>query len=279
MRSVAVVKPRSHLVLFFALLVNLLLVSTSWAADTTVTTQVCNSSYGSTAQIGITSPVNDSIVNQNSVTLSGSLRDVTQIEVTIDGNYDQTVAIGSGQTSYSTTVNLAAGTHTIEVSGNDMCNISDPTESVVVTYEVTAQPTTGNETPTTTPTIPGTVNNPGSAPRRDPVETTSIPWLQQVPGYEVAAAAGRALDFDVMAKDGLGKAILRFVFFTLGVGLLALAPLVLRSYERGRLLQASVLQYMGSGLKAGGKAVSHLHRNVTTVRLLGVVLGLTAFII
>ena len=279
MRSVAVVKPRYTVVLFFALFTNLMLVSTSRAADTTVTTQVCNPSYGSTAQIDITSPVNDSVVNQNSVTLSGSLKDVTQIDVTIDGNYDQTVAIASGQTTYSTTVNLAVGTHTIEVTGNDMCGITDPVDSTVVTYEVTAQPTTGTETPTTTPTVPGVVKNPGNSPGGQTVETPSASPLQQLPGYEVVTSIGRALDFDVMAQDGLTKAILRFVLFTLGTGLLIIAPLVLRSYERGRLLQASVLQYMGSSLKAGGKAVSHLHRNVTTVRILGVVLGMTALII
>ena len=282
MRSVVVAKSGISFAAFLTVFANILSGIQVYAAGTTVSTQVCNPTSGSTAQISITTPADDSVVDQNTVTLSGIVKDVTQIDVTIDGTYDKTLAVANGQTSYSTTVSLAVGTHTIKVTGNDICGITDPSDSAVVTYELNTPPSTGTGTPTTTPTNPsspggGTITSPGATPARSPVESPAMSWLKNVPGYDIAVAVGRSVDFDTLGRDGLLKAILRFILFTFGVALLLLGPLVMRSIEHTRRVSLAALQYVNNS--STGKFVSHLQRNTITSRLIGLVLLIVAFTI
>lgn len=276
----------AYLALFSALS---LLVSCGWAqnvaaANTTVKSVVCNSTTGSSAQLSIISPANDSVVVDNTVTVSGTLKDVTQVDVEIDGAYNQTFAIPSGQTTFTTTAQVATGTHTIKLTGNDMCNITNPVSSVVVTYQPGTTPSTGSGTPTVTPAQSSASSGPrqSSAPTKPtttPIE--NVEWVQNVPLLpEVIVGAktvAEALDFDELSKDGVGKAVTRFSLFTLGLGLMFLGPRLLSALEARRRVGAAVAQYVG-GLSTS-RVVSHLHRNNWLVIGAGMACVLLTFVI
>ena len=102
-----------------------------------------------TSTITLDAPISDSIVTTPTVTLSGSVTQASQVEVRIDGAFDNTLQLNMGQTTYSGSAQLSPGTHTIEVTAISICPGSSGTASSVVTYEVPPQaPSTGGSTPT-----------------------------------------------------------------------------------------------------------------------------------
>ena len=130
----------------------------AYAASTQVEVAVCNGTT-STAELAITGPASDSVVTNSSVTMSGTIADITQIDVSIDGSYSQSVGISSGQTTFTFDVVITPGTHTISLEGYDICSLDNPTGDVVVTYEPAAPPSNGGNTPTTVNPDPGGSNN------------------------------------------------------------------------------------------------------------------------
>lgn len=103
----------------------------------------------STSTITLDAPISDSIVTTPTVALSGSVTQASQVEVRIDGAFDNTIQLNMGQTTYSGSAQLSPGTHTIEVTAISICPGSSGTASSVVTYEVPPQtPSTGGSTPT-----------------------------------------------------------------------------------------------------------------------------------
>lgn len=117
------------------------------AAATVINVAVCG--VGSGAQLTIGTPPSDSVVSTPNVQISGQVANATQIDISIDGQYSSTVPLGATQTSYSTTVQLSSGTHTVSLLANDVCNNQDATASVVVTYQPQSTPGSGGDTPTT----------------------------------------------------------------------------------------------------------------------------------
>lgn len=258
-------------------LVNAGMAVSAFAADTTVSTKICNADAPSTANVYISSPQNDSVMTTGNLTLSGTVQDVSQIDISIDANYSQTVAIATGQTTFSVALSVPQGTHTISVEGIDICNIADPTDSVVVTFQPGTSPSNGGSVPTNTGTSnkpSGGVGKPGGAP----VETD---WTDNVPLVPQAMAilreTGRTLDFDQSSKDGLLKAVTRFAFFTLGAGLLLFGPILLARFRRRMRNNEAVAQYVQgeSGKEAG---VTHRHTG-GIVRSSGIGLILLTFLI
>ena len=251
----------------------------SLATGTTVATVLCNSSSGSTAELSIATPANDSVISNGSVTISGTAKDVTQVNVTVDGNYDQTIAISAGQTTYSATVNLAQGTHTIEVTGNDICNVTDPTDSVVVSYVAPAAPVGGQSTPSSSPG-----KQPNIGPARpgiqQPVEGAGVDggsWINKTPFIDVfaptAVAVGRALDIDMAARDGVAKAFMRLVLLPIGVWLFLAGTRLITVLESNRMF------WRVFKLGVVARFASRLKRNSWVVRALGLCLVLLALTI
>jgi len=139
-------------VLFFCAAGALLLLTFVHAApvgaqDTAINVAVCG--VGSSAQLTIDTPPSDSVVNTPNVQISGQVANATQIDISIDGQYNSTVPLGATQTSYSTSVQLSSGTHTVSLLANDVCNNQDATASVVITYQPQTTPGSGGDTPTT----------------------------------------------------------------------------------------------------------------------------------
>lgn len=103
--------------------------------------------------IMVTAPVSDSVVTNAVVPIAGTITQSSQIEIQIDGTFDSILPLTIGQTSFSGTVQLTKGTHTITMAAVSICPGANGSASVVVTYEPTVQtPSTGEQTGTNTDT-------------------------------------------------------------------------------------------------------------------------------
>jgi hypothetical protein len=76
------------------------------------------------------------------------------VDIFIDNVYNNTVPISAEQTTFNTSVQLTAGTHTIRADATDVCANNNASDSVVVTYEPaqTPPPTGGGSTGADVPT-------------------------------------------------------------------------------------------------------------------------------
>ena len=127
------------------------------AAQSVIGATVCAAS----STITIDAPESDSVVTSPIVQLSGNVTQASQIEVEIDNEFNDSIQLNIGQTSYTGSVQLSAGTHTIKVTAVSVCPSANGTASVIVTYEAPPQsPSTGSQTSTTiADTQAGSINN------------------------------------------------------------------------------------------------------------------------
>lgn len=247
---------------------------------TQVQTLVCDGS--SSASLTIDAPQSDSVISSMPLTLSGDVSNVTQIDITIDGVYNSSVALGINQTTYSTQISFAPDTKTIELTGNDVCQVEDAVETVVVTYQPSSTPSDGGETVTTGPDIgpADPVQTPSGQPLDGSSSNLDIPIIGGL--IPTAEAVAKSLDLDVSVRDGgLLVAMTRFALFALGLGLALFGASVLYLIRKLRLRDIAVTRYIN-----GGRAVlvdprlrDHIHRNIFLVRFLGVILLSLAFVI
>ncbi len=115
-------------------------------AQTTVGATVCTEG----SSITLNEPKSDSVLTSPTVPVSGTVKQASQIEVYVDDAFDGVIPLDMGQTSFSGTVQIGSGTHTITVVALDMCSGPNDTASAVVTFTPPPQkPSTGAETPTT----------------------------------------------------------------------------------------------------------------------------------
>lgn len=113
---------------------------------TTVGVTLC--APGST--ITLTTPVSDSVVTNDTVQIAGEVVQASQVEVRIDDAFDSIIPLDVGQGSYSGSVQLPTGTHTIKVTAVNICAGPSGTATSVVTYSSPPQgPSTGSDVPTT----------------------------------------------------------------------------------------------------------------------------------
>lgn len=125
-----------------------LLPASALATDTDIGVTICGAAVPA-AQVSITQPINDSVVNQPNITFRGSVTNATQIEVSIDAQYTSTVSIGQGEGTFQFDTTLPVGTHTVSVKANALCDGEGASDSIVVTHTpAVEQPSTGVGTPT-----------------------------------------------------------------------------------------------------------------------------------
>lgn len=121
------------------------------AKATTIKTELCDSTSG--PALSISAPLSDSVVGTAQVHLQGTALRTTQIDISLNGAYSSSLAIEpSGQ--IDTVLTLFAGTNTILLQAYYSCNQTASTESIVVTYEPAATPSTGSTTTTAVPLTP-----------------------------------------------------------------------------------------------------------------------------
>jgi hypothetical protein len=116
------------------------------SAQSTIVTRICNDVDGAT--ITITSPVSDSLINESTVTVTGSVTQSNQLEVFVDDAFNGVVSLDSSVSSYSTLIQLPIGTHKITITAVDACQVKNASQSIVVTYQSAQAPSTGSEVPT-----------------------------------------------------------------------------------------------------------------------------------
>ncbi len=192
-----------------------------------ISAQVCDNA-GST--ITIAKPKNDSIVNQSSVRMQGNVTHATQITVMIDGQYNQTIPLGTNQSTYSFDVSLTAGTHTIKVEANDVCAASNGTAQVVITFESKANGSAGNEIPTS---AGGVVVGAGTA-----IDIPEQNVYQRLRGSAVVGPvlggiekAFRFTGLDkTVERDGVVTTVVRVGMFTVGMTTLTFTTLAAQTY-------------------------------------------------
>ncbi|MGB2787593.1 MAG: hypothetical protein WBB94_04405 [Candidatus Saccharimonadaceae bacterium] len=132
------------------------------SANTDIYTFVCNEAMTSGSTVNITNPQSDRTVTNSNVTISGTVNVTSSIEVYIDDVYNSTVPIGLAQETFSTTVSLNVGTHTIKLYANPTCGSEVGTDEIVLTMR-----DNGNGNPPANPPgkpTGGTTTNVGDQP-------------------------------------------------------------------------------------------------------------------
>jgi hypothetical protein len=117
------------------------------AVDTNIGVSICGDDSPG-ASIAISEPNDDSLVSTNMTRFRASVSNASQVEISLDGQYVTTLAIGATQTSLQTDLTLEQGTHTIAMTALDICNGQSATDTVVITYQPAVEPSSGVTTPT-----------------------------------------------------------------------------------------------------------------------------------
>ncbi|OGL28089.1 hypothetical protein A3C39_01455 [Candidatus Saccharibacteria bacterium RIFCSPHIGHO2_02_FULL_46_12] len=118
-------------------------------ASTAVNAIICSDG----ASITLTSPISDSIVTDPVIAIAGQSVQASQIEVYVNDQLDSIMSIPVGETAFSGTVTLVAGTSTVKVVAVDVCQLQNDQASSVVTFNPPpdSSGSTGGETQTDLP--------------------------------------------------------------------------------------------------------------------------------
>ena len=161
------------------------------ALDMDIGVSICGNNVPAAA-IDITQPVEDSVVNQPTVTFRGTVANTSMIEVEIDGQYASTVSVGPSEATFEFNLTLDAGTRTVGVRANAVCGGQVATDTVALTYQPISQPSGGGSTPT----VIGeqAVAEDGTPIETEPVsENNIVKQIEQIP--LVGAAVSIVSDF------------------------------------------------------------------------------------
>lgn len=96
----------------------------------------------------ISNPLSDTVVDAPALKLEGNVSSISQVEVYIDDAYNNTVAVGLGETSFATDISIGQGTHTVKIVAQDNCFPLTHEDSVVITYHPKVAPGNGGDTDT-----------------------------------------------------------------------------------------------------------------------------------
>ncbi len=105
--------------------------SVNAVSGTTIGATVC----ADTSTITLTGPTDGGTITTSSVVVEGATTQASQVEIVIDGAFDSVLPLSIGQTTFSGTVQLSAGTHTIKATAVNLCGGSDASAEVTLTYE------------------------------------------------------------------------------------------------------------------------------------------------
>lgn len=193
-----------------------------FAASTSVNAAICGP--GAAASLTIDAPASDSVIDQPTVQISGSVGNATQIDVSIGDQYNSTLPLSSGQTTYQTSVQLTAGTHTISLVANDICQMQNATASVVITYQPQSSPGNGENTPTQVGEGGVRLGEPLPAANDEDKSGLHIEDVPIIgPLAQLAQNLAIALDFEVKPQSGmLMQSVARFSFIVAGIAATAI---------------------------------------------------------
>ncbi|HRJ06713.1 MAG TPA: Ig-like domain-containing protein [Candidatus Saccharibacteria bacterium] len=227
------------------------------AVNSGIGATVCGSNAAG-AQIEITEPNDDSIVNQAAIKVRGTVSGASQIDVEIDGQYSSTVAVGPTQTSFEIEVTLSSGTHTITLTANDICQNQDDGDSIVITYQPETEPSDGGSTPTD---VDGgiTIGDNDEIAEPSAIEINQFPLAGAIISFISDFAVASGLDATVPDNNvvtGLARVGITVTALTLIVAAGSVAPVVMQVApgvkELFNTTSARSRTYLGWILRAGG---------------------------
>lgn len=204
------------------------------AGTTQISAEICRAPLGSTIQI--TSPKSDSTVDTATIAMKGTVSDATQITVTIDGNYSETIPLGASDTSFNFNLNLTKGTHTIKLVANDVCQIQNSSDSVIVTFSGASG--NGVDTPTSAGgvlvgvsevTPPAGGDDPYKQIKQSPVIGPVLDSMERLYSFS-------GLDTTI-EQGGVVASAVRVGAFAVGVTTLTFTSVVLQNYAMGLVSQ------------------------------------------
>jgi hypothetical protein len=102
----------------------------------------------SQSSLMVREPQSDSVTDQPSADINGSIQLISQIDFFIDDVYNHTLALAHQDTSFSTKISLSPGTHTLKLVATDSCSNTVHTESMIITHEPAIQPSIGQNVDT-----------------------------------------------------------------------------------------------------------------------------------
>lgn len=130
------------------------------AENSTIHATLCDST--SQPVLTITDPISLSVVtNMPSIAVSGTAMQTSQIDVSINGAYSGSLAIGVAE-AFTTTLGLQKGDNTIVFHAYFSCNNTSADTTIIVTYNPAVVPPIDNNPGTTTNQTPsgeGTVSS------------------------------------------------------------------------------------------------------------------------
>lgn len=183
---------------------NLALPSSTTFAQTNVNAKVRDDQP---AGLKITSPRPASSSGNSAITISGTVHNVSQIMVYVDGVYSTTIPLDFGAATYSFSLVYSPGFHVVRLVGIDPITSSQVEETIDVTYD----PTLPAQEPTTT-----SGSSAPSATQPNPLTHDGV----VASGQKISESAG------AVSQEGIVKSILDGVF-----GFMVAADIVVPGYE------------------------------------------------
>lgn len=208
--------------------------ATEVKSSTSVNVSVC-----SPPSLSVTSPSGDATVDTNQLTISGSIHNVSQVEIYINNTYDRAIAIPVGQETFTTSISMTYGVYEIEVLGLSACGGTQVSNVFTVTNKRASNPSN--------PTSPSPTQSPSSdrpsvpapdvgvqAPDGDPVETEegllddiSLDGMAHVLQPRIIIN-----DLVSVGSDGFLRGLVRFIFVVLGILLMAFGYMLVNFVRR-----------------------------------------------
>jgi hypothetical protein len=229
-------------------------VASAEGADSQVNVIVCPTA--DLVQFSVTQPASDSVVSNPILTVSGAVDFVSQIDIYIDDNYNNTLALNYADASFDSAVSLRPGTNTIKVIATGTCGVATIEKSIVVTYQPKVESSIGKDVPTVvggraalaTPAV-------DAIPDKTPIQQGLDAWV-------VAPLTKLGETLDIVSLPEASAEVKwqntgRSFFFVLGTGLtLAAGYIGLLGAASSRLsLLPSVRYKLVAGLAVAGLGV------------------------
>ncbi len=132
----------------------------SASQNTEIKAEICNNAA---PVVTVTHPQSDSVTNDSLIALAGKTERTSQIDISLNDLYSQSVAIGANNT-FATTISLQEGINTIALDAYYSCNQQSKVFTIVVTYAPGGSSSNGGDSNTEVVkpgnTVPGIISNP-----------------------------------------------------------------------------------------------------------------------
>lgn len=199
-----------------------------YATDTTVQAAL-NGSPAPDLQLNLSSPATVAVMP---VVVHGTVANLTQVQIYVDGNYSSTIPLTPSATSFDYSLNLNEGTHTVQFVGISAYTSSNPSVTVTIIYTPPVVPPPGGSSGTPSGGTSGStgVTIGGAAvPDLQAPNLLTIPmpgWLYKTLVFFDIINPNKPSDTSIM--------FWRFLLLMIGLFFVVFARLVLASYRKVR---------------------------------------------